>query len=225
MRRALLIQLLKDRSQLRPVVLATNLKSGEEKLLYPTESADKNWFMSQAREALRADRSGLAAGSEGEWFFNAFNPPLRLIIVGAVHIAEPLAHIAAISGYGITIVDPRQAFATESRFPGVALSDDWPDEALAGLGPDPRTAVVTLTHDPKLDDPALIAALGTPCFYIGALGSKKTQAARLERLRRAGCDEAALSRIHGPVGLAIGAKSPSEIAIAIMAQMTQVLRA
>lgn len=148
------------------------------------------------------------------------NPPPRVLIVGAVHITQALAPMAALAGYEVTVIDPRGAFATVDRFPGVALSDDWPDDAVKGLRPDLRTAVVTLTHDPKLDDPALIAALQSDAFYIGALGSRKTHAARLERLGAAGFDAAALARIHGPAGLAIGAKSPAEIAISVLAQLT-----
>ncbi len=131
--------------------------------------------------------------------------------------------MAALAGYAVTVVDPRRAFATDQRFPGVAMIDDWPDDAMAALAPDSRTAVVTLTHDPKLDDPALQAALSSEAFYIGALGSRKTHAARLERLRQAGFDDGQLARIHGPVGLGIGARSPAEIAVSILAQITQVL--
>ena len=157
-------------------------------------------------------------------FVQVFNPPLRLIVVGAVHIAQQLAPQAALAGYDVTVVDPRGAWATAERFPGIRLNSDWPDAALAALAPDGRTAVVTLTHDPKLDNPALATALASQAFYIGALGSRRTHAQRCERLAEAGWDATAVGRIHGPVGLAIGAKSPAEIAVAILAQMTQVLR-
>jgi xanthine dehydrogenase accessory factor len=157
-------------------------------------------------------------------FIHVHNPPLRLVIVGAVHIAQPLSRMAALSGYAVTVIDPRRAFASDERFADVAVSRDWPDEALAALAPDARTAVVMLTHDPKLDDPALEVALGSPAFYIGALGSKRTQAARAKRLADRGLGEAAIARIHGPIGLSIGALSPAEIAIAIMAEITQVRR-
>ena len=222
----LLIQLLKAKAAKRPAVLATKLMSDEQILIYPEENKEETWLVKAASEALKADKSGTITSPDADlWFLNVFNPPLRLILVGAVHIAQPLAHMAALAGYDVTVVDPRAAFASHDRFPGVALSTDWPDAALGQLGVDARTAIVTLTHDPKLDDPALTAALNSPAFYIGSLGSKKTHAARLERLRRAGFDEAALARIHGPVGLAIGAKSPAEIAIAILAQITETLRA
>jgi xanthine dehydrogenase accessory factor len=153
-----------------------------------------------------------------------FNPPLRLVVVGAVHIAQTLVPMAGLAGYDVTVVDPRRAFASDARFPGVDVRQDWPDEALEALEPDARTAVVTLTHDPKLDDPALDVALRSDAFYIGALGSKRTHAGRRERLTELGHDARALDRIHGPAGLAIGAVSPAEIALSVMAEMTQVLR-
>ena len=165
-----------------------------------------------------------AASDGAEWFLNPFNPPLRLILVGAVHIAQPLAEIAALTGYDVTVVDPRTSFASPERFPGMKLMTDWPDEAMTALAPDARTAIVTLTHDPKLDDPALQAALKSPAFYVGALGSKKTHAARIARLTEAGFAERDIARIHGPVGLSIGAKSPAEIATSIMAEITETLR-
>ena len=220
----ILRRLLEDRAAKRPVVLATRLSDGIQKLLYQTETDGKNVILEAAHEALATDKACIVTADDGEWFLNVFNPPLRLIVVGAVHIAQPLARIAALAGYDVTVVDPRTAFASEDRFPGVTLRTDWPDEAMAALKPDARTAVVTLTHDPKLDDPALAAALGSPCFYIGALGSRKTHGSRLERLRAAGFDDAGLARIHGPVGLSIGAKSPAEIAVSIMAQITEKLR-
>ena len=147
-----------------------------------------------------------------------------LVVVGAVHISQALAPMASLAGYAVSIVDPRGTFATEERFPGVELIDDWPDEAMENLSPDRRTAVVTLTHDPKLDDPALDVALRSEAFYIAALGSKRTHAGRIDRLQQLGHDDAALARIHGPAGLDIGAVSPAEIALSIMAEMTAVLR-
>ena len=225
MQQTVLEQLLADKAAKRPVVLATELASGEERLVYPGQADGEAWLTEAVASALASDKSGVVEGPNGGWFLNVFNPPLRLVIVGAVHIAQPLARMAALTGYDVTVVDPREAFASEDRFPGVALSTEWPDEALEALDLDARTAVVTLTHDPKLDDPALSAALKSACFYIGSLGSKRTHGARLERLTRAGFDEAALARIHGPVGLAIGAKSPAEIAVAILAQITEALRA
>ena len=158
------------------------------------------------------------------WFLHAYNPPLRLVIVGAVHIAQALVPLAARLGYGVVVADPRRAFASDERFPNVAVSTDWPDEAMDALGPDSRTAVVTLTHDPKLDDPALDRALHSDAFYIGALGSRKTHAARLERLRALGHGDDSLSRIRGPVGLNIGAVSAPEIALSVLAQIVAVRR-
>ncbi len=227
MRRALLDRLLEARDAKRPVALVTDIGDGRQALLdgaavegdLPLAPAS----LAAARAALRDGRSGRLGEAE-QLFVQVFNPPLRLIVVGAVHIAQALVPMAQILGYDVAIVDPRPAFATEARFPGVRLVDDWPDEAMAALAPDRRTAIVTLTHDPKLDDPALREALRSESFYIGALGSTRTHAKRLARLREAGLDEAALARIHGPAGLAIGAKSPAEIALSVCAQMTAALR-
>jgi len=216
-KRATLDRLLADWRAQRPLVLATDLASGEQRILEPGASE-------AARDALRRDVCVHVEEGGRRWFLQPWNPPLRLVIVGAVHIAQPLAAMAALASYSVTIVDPRQAFATAERFPGVTLSGDWPDQALATLAPDARTAVVTLTHDPKLDDPALAVALRSPAFYVGALGSKKTQAARRERLRRQGIADADLDRIHGPVGLPLGAVSPGEIAVSILAQLVGRLR-
>src|SRR5690625_2283358 len=160
----------------------------------------------------------------GKHFLQVFLPPLRLAIVGAVHISQALVPMAANAGDEVTVIGPRQAWATEARFPRVNLITEWPDDALEAFQPDARTAVVTLTHDPKLDDPALLSALRSSAFYIGALGSTRTHAKRLARLRAEGLDEATLERIHGPAGLAIGARSPAEIAVSVMAEMTGVLR-
>jgi xanthine dehydrogenase accessory factor len=157
-------------------------------------------------------------------FVAIHNPPLRMIVVGAVHIAQPLVQMARMCGYDPVLIDPRSSFGAAHRFLGERVVEDWPDEAMAALAPDARTAVVTLTHDPKLDDPALRVALASPAFYIGCLGSTRTHAKRLERLRAGGVGEQAIARLHAPVGLAIGAKSPGEIAVSIMAQVTNVLR-
>ena len=170
---------------------------------------------------MRADRSGM---EDGDWFVAIHNPPLRMIVVGAVHIAQGLLPMARACGYDPVLIDPRGAFGAAARFPGEVISDDWPDAAMLALHPDTRTAVVTLTHDPKLDDPALIAALASPAFYIGCLGSSRTHAKRLDRLRSAGVTDAEIARLRAPVGLDIGAKSPAEIAVSIMAQITQTLR-
>jgi xanthine dehydrogenase accessory factor len=152
------------------------------------------------------------------------NPALRLIVVGAVHIAQPLLIMARACGYAPVLIDPRESFGAVARFPGETILHDWPDEALAALAPDSRTAIVTLTHDAKLDDPAIRAALASPVFYLGCLGSTRTHAKRVERLTAAGFSDTQIARIHAPVGLNIGAKSPAEIAVSIMAQMTAVLR-
>lgn len=210
------------RSQGKALVLATDLLSAEEKLIVP--GAGRSELEIAATEAARADRSDSVEMEGRRWFLSVFNPPLDLIIVGAVHVAQPLAQMATIAGYGVRIIDPRTAFATAERFPGVSISHDWPDEALEKAPIGPRSALVALTHDPKLDDPALTLALRSSCFYIGALGSKKTHAARLDRLRAHGFTHAELARIHGPIGLAIGGRSPAEIAISILAEMTLRLR-
>ncbi len=224
MRRDTLAQILAARAEKRPVVLATNLLSGEERVIDPASADPRDPLGDAAMAAARDDKGRIVETGAGEVFLNVFNPPLRMLVVGAVHIAQPLAEMAAIAGFDVTIVDPRRAFATAARFPDVALRHDWPDDGVADFAPDHRTAIVTLTHDPKLDDAALQGALSSDCFYIGCLGSKKTHAARLERLHRAGFEAAALDRIHGPVGLAIGAKSPAEIAISILAEIVCRLR-
>ena len=174
--------------------------------------------------ALRRDQSTSSETSRGRTFLQVFNPPLRLIVIGAVHIAQALAPIASLAGYQVTVIDPRRAFATDSRFPDVAMNGDWPDEAMTALMPDRRTGVVALTHDPKIDDPGLDVALRSDAFYIAALGSRRTHAGRLERLAALGHDGATLARIHGPAGIDIGAVSPAEIAISVMAELTRALR-
>lgn len=220
----ILSQILKNRAAKRPFVLATNLTSGIQKIIYLTDKNDISALDVAAREALVADQGRIVETNEGQVFLNVFNPPLRLAVVGAVHIAQPLVQIARLANYDVTVIDPRRAFASAERFPGIALSHDWPDEALVAFRPDRRSAVVTLTHDPKLDDPALVEALKSDAFYIGSLGSRKTHGKRLDRLREAGFSDADCARIHGPVGLSIGAKSPAEIAVSIIAQITAVLR-
>ncbi len=177
-----------------------------------------------AERALACDDASRVETMAGPVFVQAINPPLKLVIVGAVHIAEPLSRIAAILGYAITIVDPRDAFARPERWPGIAVATGWPDEILGAMKLDRRTAIVALTHDPKIDDPALEVALRSAAFYVGALGSAKSHASRLRRLEARGLDASTLARIHGPVGLRIGARSPGEIAVSIVAEMTDVLR-
>lgn len=167
-----------------------------------------------------SDRSGM----DGDTFVAIHNPPLRLIVVGAVHIAQALLPMARIAGFAVSVIDPRPAFGAAARFPDTDPIDEWPDAAMAALAPDARTAVVTLTHDPKLDDPALLAALATDAFYIGCLGSSRTHAKRLQRLTDAGMDETQLARLHAPVGLDIGARNPAEIAVSILSEMIARLR-
>lgn len=174
-------------------------------------------------KALLQDRSMTVEADGARYFLQVQIPPRRLIVVGAVHIAQSLVPMAAIAGYAVTVVDPRGAFATDARFPGVTLSTEWPDDALTALDPDRRTAIVTLTHDPKLDDPALSVALRSEAFYIGALGSKRTHARRVDRLREAGFNDKEIARIHAPIGLDIGAVSPAEISLSILGQITEVL--
>ncbi|SDE95680.1 xanthine dehydrogenase accessory factor [Salipiger thiooxidans] len=207
----LLTALCEARAARRPVAYVADLDTGARRL---DESGHEMRF--------RMDRSGFE--EDGRTFVAIHNPPLRLVIVGAVHIAQALVPMAKIAGYDPAIVDPRETFGASARFPGETLLNDWPDEAVAKLGLDGRTALVLLTHDPKLDDPALELALRSGCFYIGALGSTRTQAKRVERMTAAGFSEAEIGRIHGPIGLDIGASGPAEIAVSILAEMTRVLR-
>ncbi|PJK31396.1 XdhC family protein [Minwuia thermotolerans] len=221
MDRDILRELLADRDAKRSVVLATVLESGAQRLIRP---GGDDPLQAEAEAAIRADKPATVETDDGQVFLNVFNPPLRMIIVGAVHIAQFLAPMAQMTGYAVTIIDPRQAWATPERFPDIRIVDEWPDDAMAELKPDHRTAIVTLTHDPKLDDPALQAALRSEAFYVGSLGSKRTHAKRVQRLEGAGYSKAEIGRIHAPVGLDIGAKSPAEIAVSVMAQVTAALR-
>ncbi|HEY3911103.1 MAG TPA: XdhC family protein [Stellaceae bacterium] len=212
----------------RSVALATDIATGHQ-LLLDGGDAEGDLALDEAalgamREALRADRNRLFETPAGRVFVEVFSPPRRCFVVGAVHIAQPLVQMLALADYAVTVIDPRGSFATEARFPNTELTQDWPDEALDRLRPDRGSAVVTLTHDPKLDDPALAVALRSDCFYIGALGSRRTHAARCSRLKEQGFSDDDLARIHAPVGLAIGGVSPAEVAISIVAQMTQILR-
>lgn len=206
----------------RPVALATRLPDGAQRLLPdPAAGAELN---AAAEHALSRDESGTVKIAGTDWFLQVHNPPLRLIVVGAVHIAQALVPFASQVGFAVTVVDPRRSFASDERFPDVVVRTDWPDEAMDELRPDTRTAVVTLTHDPKLDDPALDRALRSPAFYIGALGSRRTHAARLKRLRELGHDDAALARIKGPVGLDIAAVTAPEIGLSIVADLVAARR-
>lgn len=220
----LLKELQQARAEKRQVVLATNLSNNISYLLYPFDTDEENDILNEARLALSRDKPKEIETKDGPVFLNIFNPPLRLFIVGAVHIAQKLAPMASAAGYDVTVIDPRRSFGSDFRFPEIKLDDRWPDDALQDLAPDRRSAIVTLTHDAKLDDPALQVALRTDVFYIGALGSNRTKAKRHERLVREGFTGEEISRIHGPIGLDIGAQSPAEIAISIMAELTARLR-
>lgn len=226
MKRALLDEIEGRRAAKQPVVLVTRLEDGDQWLVDPGAPAAglATELRDEAARALRRDRSGPLEHRGQRLFLQVFNPPLRLFLVGAVHITQPLAGMASQAGFDVSIIDPRTAFASAERFPGVEVSTEWPDRALTSSAPDTRSAIVTLTHDPKLDDPALQVALRSSAFYIGSLGSRKTHDARLGRLREAGFGESEIERIHGPVGLAIGAQSPAEIAVSILAQIVETLR-
>ena len=195
-----------------PVAYVTGLGGGSPRL------ADVDAFP----DRFRMDQSGIL--EDGETFVGIHNPPLRMVVVGAVHISQHLIPMAQACGYAVTLIDPRPAFGSEARFPGVTIADDWPDEALAALKPDARTAIVTLTHDPKLDDPAIKTALGSDVFYIGCLGSTRTHAKRVARLEDAGFTADQIARLHAPVGLDLGGRQPAEIAVSIMAQVIETLR-
>lgn len=207
---ALLAELVAARAARRAVAYEVDLSAGARRLV-----GAGAW-----PERFRADKSGM----EGEVFVHVHNPPLRMIVVGAVHIAQALLPMARMAGYDPVLVDPRPAFGAQARFPGETIVEDWPDEALEAIGLDARTAVVTLTHDPKLDDPAILKALRSEAFYLGCLGSKRTHAKRVARLGEAGFSEAEIAMIHAPVGLDIGAQGPGEIAVSVMAEVTQRLR-
>lgn len=223
MKLSLIEQLATARAAKAPVVVITRVDGGGQRLLNVDAEPDDP-LADTALEAIRTDRC-LSVTEDGvEYFLQPFNPPVRLFVVGAVHVAQALVPMAQLAGYDVAVIDPRGAFATAERFPGVNLVCRWPGEALASLEPDRRSAVVTLTHDPKIDDPALKAALATEAFYVGALGSRRTHARRLERLAADGLTKAQLAHIHAPVGLDIGGRSPGEIAVSIVAEMTQTLR-
>lgn len=219
----LLRELNAERAARRAVVLVTDVESGAQRLVKAAEAA-RDPLHEAIDKHLRSGKSGMASTPQGRFFLTVHVPSPQLVITGAVHISQTLAPIGQLLGYDVTIVDPRTAFASIERFPDVKVIAEWPDVALPPLNVDRYTAFVALTHDPKIDDPALIHALSRDCFYIGALGSRKTHAKRIERLRRAGLTDADLARIHAPIGLAIGAVSPAEIAVAIMAEITATLR-
>lgn len=214
-----------ERAARRAALIVTDPEDGGQRLVRAAE-IDADPLADILRERLRSGRSGLGEGPDGRPVFVAVHvPPVRFVVVGAVHISQALVLFAAQLGLDLTVIDPRTAFASPERFPNVRLIAEWPDRALEVVGPlDAYTALAALTHDPKIDDPALIAALRADCAYIGALGSRKTHARRVDRLKEAGFDEAAIGRIHAPIGLDIGAVSPAEIALAILAQVVSTLR-
>ena len=219
MKRALLNALLAAKRERRAVAIVTQIASGAQRMV-DKEECVHDPLGNTLEEAFRFDESGL----QGDDFIHVYNPPLRLVIIGAVHIAQSVIPMAGQTGYDVTVIDPRGAFATGERFPDISLYVQWPDEVLPTFKLDARTALLALTHDPKIDDPALSLALHSECFYIGALGSKKTQAGRYARLKELGFSDEKITRVNGPIGLPIGAKGAAEIAISIMAEMTRTLR-
>ena len=219
----ILEQIVESRGLRKAVALVTELESGRQRVVAREHAADDT-LAKVLDGAFRTGESGVHDLPEGEFFIHVYNPRLRIVIIGAVHISQALIPIAKAAGYDIVVIDPRGAFATAERFPDVKLHTEWPDEVIAKIGLDAQTAVLALTHDPKIDDPALAAALKSKAFYVGALGSKRTQSKRFERLKADGFDDAQIARIRGPIGLDIGAKGPVEIAVAIMAEITRVLR-
>jgi xanthine dehydrogenase accessory factor len=212
-----------ERAARRAAVVVTDATTGEQRLVKAAEVAGDP-LKEVIEKHIRRGKSGMVEAPAGKVFLTVHVPPAQLVITGAVHISQALAPMARLVGYDVTIVDPRTAFASIERFPDVKVIAEWPDVALPPLGIDRYTAFVALTHDPKIDDPALTHALARDCFYIGALGSKKTHARRIERLKAQGLSDGALARIHAPIGLEIGAVSPAEIAVAIMGEITAELR-
>ena len=223
MKLELLTALNNERAARRAAIVVTDVASGQQRLVKAADIA-KDSLKAYLAERLRNGKSGMEETPEGRVFFTVYVPAPQLVITGAVHISQALAPIAKLLGYDVTIVDPRTAFASPERFPDVKVIAEWPDQALPPLNIDHYTAFVALTHDPKIDDPALIHALSRDCFYVGALGSRKTHARRVERLKQQGLTDAAVARIRAPIGLDIGAVSPAEIAVAIIAQVTEKLR-
>jgi xanthine dehydrogenase accessory factor len=220
---AILSALNSERAARRAAIVVTDVESGTQRLVKAADVAGDP-LKDLLEKHLRTGKSGMAETPQGRVFLTVHVPPPRLVITGAVHISQALAPMAKLAGYDVTIVDPRTAFASSERFPDVNVIADWPDAALPPLAIDHYTALVALTHDPKIDDPALTHALARDCFYIGALGSKKTHARRIERLKGQGITDQKLARIHSPIGLPIGAVSPAEIAVAIIGEITARLR-
>ena len=223
MRLDILKSLNSERAARRAAIVVTDVASGVQRFVKKADVA-ADPLREALEAALRSGKSGMVETPQGKMFLTVHVPPARLVAIGAVHISQALAPMAKLVGYDVVIIDPRTAFATPERFPDVKLLAEWPDEALPGLNIDAYTAFVALTHDPKIDDPALIHALARDCFYVGALGSRKTHGRRVERLKAQGATDADMARIHAPIGLSIGAVSPSEIAVSIMAEITATLR-
>ena len=207
----------------RAGIMVTRLADGEQRFV-EAAAFEADPLGAELEAALRMGKSGVVAVEGVDYFLTVESPPPRLILIGAVHISQALAPLARIAGLDASVIDPRTAFATPERFPDTPVIAEWPDEALEAAPPDRYTAMCLLTHDPKIDDPALMIALRSDCFYIGALGSKKTHARRLERMRMQGFADADLARIHAPIGLDIGAVSPAEIAVSIIAEIVASLR-
>jgi xanthine dehydrogenase accessory factor len=223
MRLSLLSDLNAERAARRAAVLVTDVASGEQRLVREAEVGGDP-LAQDLQESLRRGKSGLVERDDRQFFLTVQTPPVRLVVIGAVHISQALAPMAKDLDLDVTIIDPRTAFATPERFPDAPVLAEWPDAVLPDVGIDQYTAVVALTHDPKIDDPALTAALRSKCFYIGALGSRKTHERRVQRLTASGFTEADLARIHAPIGLDIGAVSPAEIAVSILAEIVASLR-
>ena len=210
-----------ERMARRPVALVTDLGGGAQRVV-SADALAADPLAAEIGERLRSGRSGLVAG-QGV-FITVEVPPVRLVLIGAVHISQALAAMARLVDLDVTVIDPRSAFATPERFPGVVLRADWPDEVLPRLRLDAFTAVALLTHDPKIDDQALVAALRADCFYIGALGSRKTHGRRVERMRALGFAESDLARVHAPIGLDIAALTPAEIAVSVLGEIVAARR-
>lgn len=223
MRLDLLSALNAERAARRAAVLVTEIETGEQRLVRETDVTG-DALAEPVADRLRLGKSGLVESQGRQYFLTVQAPPVKAIVVGAVHISQALAPMARVLDLDVTIVDPRTAFATPERFPGVPVLAEWPEEVLPRLSLDRYTALVALTHDPKIDDPALTAALHAECFYVGALGSKKTHGRRVERLTAAGFTKAQIARIHAPIGLDIGAVSPAEIAVSILGEIVAALR-
>ncbi len=220
---ATLAELNAERAARRPAILVTDVTTGEQRLVKASDFAGDELSAELAKQ-LRMGKSGNIEVAGRKLFLSVHAPTARLVIIGAVHISQALAPLARSLGYDVTVVDPRTAFASPERFPDVRLIAEWPDTALPQLHVDHYTAFVAVTHDPKIDDPALLHAFEKDCFYIGALGSRKTHAKRLDRLKAQGASESDVAKIRAPIGLAIGAVSPAEIAVSIMAEITATLR-